>query len=617
MLAAPRAVPWVRPRLWLVLRYAFLLGSLATLSVDAYALTAQEIYRQAERQVVVLEMLDEQGAIFSSHTALLLDKGKVVTQCDLLAGAASLRLRQRDAVYPAKAAQKDSARNLCLLSAPGADPAHAPVLQNDEPETGAQVYALSNALGMGISVAEGIVSGIRKSRGESFIQFTAAIAPGSGGGGLFDANGRVVGLINYRQRDGQNVNFALPARWLNNIEQRAADTDATEIWRVKAMALERAAKWKELAAHAARWAKSLQDSAEAWLWLGYAAERSQDWPTAERAYREVLQHEPSAVQAGTGLATALLFQNKPKEAFDTARSMLAYRQEDARVWLTLAYAERALDRLDEAKQAFERAVQLDSWNREAHIGLASIARLRGDWPRALAAQRQIIRIEPQDATAWTDLAEMYYRTNRPQRALSSAERAIALAPTNGDAWIAKGAALLALKRYQEAIATLKKGLALEPKRPAWGWGWLGDTYYGLSLYPEAIAAYREATKLEPGNTALKGSLGIALKDGLQFEEALDLFEKLKTDYPNDPFPWRQIGFVHGYLGQAERAIPAHEQSLSLDPKQSKVWHSLMEAYHMLGRHDDVKRAYQKLLPLEPGRAEYAYRTLILPYGVAP
>jgi tetratricopeptide (TPR) repeat protein len=584
--------------------------------IEAWALTPQEIYRQAQGQVLVLESFDEKDAPVSFHTALLLETGKAVAACDVLEGVANIKVRRGEAVYAATLERRDSTRNLCLLSVSGMAPTAALHLNDRDPEVGAPIYALSNALGLGIGIAEGVVSGVRQSKGESYIQFTAAIAPGSEGGGLFDAQGRLVGVINYRQRDGQNVNFAVPARWLKEIDQRAASTDAAVAWRAKALVLEREAKWTELATHAAEWSKALTDSAEAWFWSGFAYQQHKDWVAAEHAYRETQRREPAAVQAGIGLATVLLLQNKPKEALDVARSMLVYRQEDAKIWFIIGSAQNQLGQADEAKQAFERATQIAPWDREAYAGLLSIARLRGDWPAAVAAQRQVARVAPDDGAVWAELAEVYLRAGRPERAFASAGRAVELSPASGDAWLFKGMALHALKRQQEALEALKKALTLQPQRPAWAWAGLAEIYYGLGLYPEAIAAFREAFTLEPDNRT-QGRLGVALKDNFQFKEAFGIFEKLKIDTPTDPFPWRQIGFVHGSLAQWEAAIPAYEQALKLDPKQPKVWRTLMESYHAVGRQDDVKRAYQQLLAVDRTWAEQAYRDLMLPYGVMP
>ncbi len=580
-------------------------------------MTPQDIYRQAEHQVFVLEVLDKKGEVFSYHTAVLLDQDTAATQCDSVQGAPSLRLRLGTSIYPAKTAQKDSARNLCLLKARGIGSAPTANLSDDVPLVGTQVYAVSNALGLGISITEGVVSGIRTSQGESYIQFTAAIAPGSEGGGLFDAAGRLIGLISYRQRDGQNVNFAFPAKWLKEIGQRAASADTAEVWRAKALDLEHEAKWDDLAMHATAWSKALSDSTEAWLWLGIAQERRKDWPDAELAYRQALRYEPSATQAGVALARVLLAQNKPQPALEMARSMLAYRAEDGRIWLAIGAAERALGHADEAKQAFAHVVQLEPWNSEAYAGLVSIASLQGDWRSALFAQRQLLQIEGENPANWLELAGLYLRNARPERALTSAEHVIDLAPGNAEAWFYKGAALHGLKRRHEAIEAMQKAIALKPQHPEWVWGWLGDIYAELNILPEALAAYRAALRFTPGDASLRMRYGIALRDGLYFSEALQLFEKLRDEHPDDPLAWRQIGYVHAYLAQMEAAIIDYEKSLSLDRKQPRVWLSLMYAYHIADRREDLKRAYQNLLGLDTAMAEQGYRTLILPYAVAP
>jgi tetratricopeptide (TPR) repeat protein len=597
-------------------RHFIFIGGLSG-AIAVHAMTPQEIYRQAEHQVFVLEVLDEKGEVSSIHTAVSLDKNTVVTQCDSVQGAPSIRLRLGTSTYPAKTAQKDSTRNLCLINARGIESAPTANLNVDMPQVGAKVYAVSNALGLGISITEGVVSGIRTSQGESFIQFTAAIAPGSEGGGLFNEAGQLIGLISYRQRDGQNVNFAFPAKWLNEIGQRAASADTAELWRTKAIALVREARWDDLATHATAWSKALSDSAEAWLWLGIAQEQRKNWPDAELAYRQALRYEPSATQAGVALSRVLLAQNKPQPALEMARSMLAYRAEDGHIWLVIGAAERALGHTDEAKQAFEHVVQLEPWNSEAYAGLVSIASLRGDWRSALFAQRQLLQIEGDNQANRLELAGLYLRNAQPEHALASAEFAINLAPQNGDAWLYKGAALYGLKRHHEAIEAMQKAIALKPQHIVWAWSWLANLYYELQLFPEAISAYREALRLTPDDTGLKGRYGIALKDDLQSAEALRVFEKLRDEHPDDPFAWRQIGFVNANLAQTETAISAYEKSLSLDRKQPKVWLALMAAYHAVDRREDLKRAYQSLSGLDTAMAEQGYRMLILPYETTP
>ena len=57
---------------------------------------------------------------------------------------------------------------------------------------------------------------LRKEAGEnaSLIQTNAAISPGSSGGGLFDSEGRLIGLTTWKIREGENLNFAIPVDWV-------------------------------------------------------------------------------------------------------------------------------------------------------------------------------------------------------------------------------------------------------------------------------------------------------------------------------------------------------------------------------------------------------------------
>jgi tetratricopeptide (TPR) repeat protein len=162
-----------------------------------------------------------------------------------------------------------------------------------------------------------------------------------------------------------------------------------------------------------------------------------------------------------------------------------------------------LDHSEKAKTALERALQVDSWSYDAHMGSARIARASRDWRAAVAAHRALTRITPKDGNAWILLAEAYLFDQRPKRALASAEQALALVPDSSDAKLFKGAALVMARRQHEGIAILKQATAGQTQRPGWAWEYLGNAYYGLRMYPEAIDAYTQAMKLLPTSVSVK------------------------------------------------------------------------------------------------------------------
>jgi hypothetical protein len=69
-------------------------------------------------------------------------------------------------------------------------------------------------------VSEGIISALREAGGISLIQTTTAISPGSSGGPLLNAFGRVIGLTTATMNGGQNLNIAISARHVKDLLDR-------------------------------------------------------------------------------------------------------------------------------------------------------------------------------------------------------------------------------------------------------------------------------------------------------------------------------------------------------------------------------------------------------------
>lgn len=78
-------------------------------------------------------------------------------------------------------------------------------------EIGDTVYTIGNPRRLERTLGSGLVSGKREIEGGRWIQFTAPISRGSSGGGLFDAQGNLIGITSASVRDAQGLNFAIPA----------------------------------------------------------------------------------------------------------------------------------------------------------------------------------------------------------------------------------------------------------------------------------------------------------------------------------------------------------------------------------------------------------------------
>ena len=179
---------------------------------------AESVFENAWRSVVVVVTDDGQGG-----GVVINEPNQVATNCHVVDESPnSIRVYKgenrravRDAPHSAEIVSGDRERDVCILSVPGLWAIPAKIRPAAELEIGEEVYAVGTPRGLDFSISNGIVSQLRAEAGESapLIQTSAAISPGSSGGGLFDSRGRLVGLTTWKIREGENLNFAIPVDW--------------------------------------------------------------------------------------------------------------------------------------------------------------------------------------------------------------------------------------------------------------------------------------------------------------------------------------------------------------------------------------------------------------------
>ena len=84
-------------------------------------------------------------------------------------------------------------------------------------EKGEKIYVFGNPQGHTFSVSDGIVAGYRE--GDTNMQYTAPVSPGSSGGPIVNTNGNVIAVVwggNVEERT-QNINYSVPANKIYEI----------------------------------------------------------------------------------------------------------------------------------------------------------------------------------------------------------------------------------------------------------------------------------------------------------------------------------------------------------------------------------------------------------------
>jgi S1-C subfamily serine protease len=230
----------------------------------AHALEANQIFKIADKSIVVITVSDKAGKDLGLGSGVIIDPREVVTSCHVLKDAARIAVKQGDVIRAGKLRYQDTARDLCQVQLDDVFPNGQPVagyVNSKDLEVGQSVYAIGAPRGLERTISRGIVSGLRDAKDNSnLIQTDAAISPGSSGGGLFDSEARLIGIITFGLVQ-ENLNFAIPADWIGQLatRNRSRVADAPANVPVPAAATAPAADGRWYPAKGDRWRYRLLD----------------------------------------------------------------------------------------------------------------------------------------------------------------------------------------------------------------------------------------------------------------------------------------------------------------------------------------------------------------------
>ena len=165
------------------------------------------------------------GVIISSD-------GYILTCAHVVSGASQITVTIGDTDYTATVVGEDDTSDVAVLKIDATGLTPATVGDSDSLSVGDSVLAVGNPLGeLGGTVTSGIVSALNRSvtiqgtsstNTMSLIQMDASVSPGNSGGGLFNMNGELIGLVNAKSSssDAEGLGFAIP---INDAIQVAQD----------------------------------------------------------------------------------------------------------------------------------------------------------------------------------------------------------------------------------------------------------------------------------------------------------------------------------------------------------------------------------------------------------
>jgi serine protease Do len=249
--------------------------------------------------VLKVEVVRADGS-YSLGSGIVVAPERVVTNCHVTRDARRISVVRGGVRLPVQSQSSDAYHDLCVLQVAGVP--GRPVRLGDSAGLviGQSVTALGYTGGSEIQTSPGKVIVLHRMDGAQVIQSSNFFSSGASGGGLFDDELRLVGILTFRLRGGTAHYFAMPIEWLGAALSKGMHDEPISplganklaFWEqpadlqplfLRAASLEREGNWAALQPLASDWARSVADDPEPWYLLGVALDAQARTTEARRA----------------------------------------------------------------------------------------------------------------------------------------------------------------------------------------------------------------------------------------------------------------------------------------------------------------------------------------------
>ena len=308
-------------------------------------------------------------------------------------------------------------------------------------------------------------------------------------------------------------------------------------------------------------AKLKPDYASAFYNRGNALQELKRFDEAVASYDCAIELKPNDANALNNRGNALHKLRRFDEAVASYNQAISLAPGDASAFYNRGAALHELKRFEEAVVSYDRAIELKLSYPGIFFNRGNALYSLRQFDEALASYGHAIALKSDYAEAFNNRANVLKELNRLDEALENCERAITLKPDYADAHYNRGNALEGLNQFDAVVASYTQAIALAPDHKL-AFSGLADCALKL-CDDDAIAAYREAIRIEPNVVVVYCNLGIVLWRRGQLDEAVTAFCQAVALQPDHTKALFYLVVVCTDQKRLDEAVACYDRALSI------------------------------------------------------
>ena len=205
--------------------------------------------------------------------------------------------------------------------------------------------------------------------------------------------------------------------------------------------------------------------------------------------------------------------------------------------------------------------------KELNLTKAQNAVLSHDWGTAARLYKLLLKDDDSNITYLKALANVYVKSNEDEKAIPYYEQIINFYPHDIDAMNSLGAIYRRIKQYQKSVEILKKA------------------------------------QNEQNISSVNYNLGFTFKEMGNYEDAIECFESVITENPDDVLTYNHLGSIYLLQKNYEKSVNSYKHGLQVDQNHPILNYNLARCYAESKNYRDSIKYFEKALRTRPGWIE--------------
>src|SRR5207302_9888924 len=248
-------------------------------------------------------------------------------------------------------------------------------------------------------------------------------------------------------------------------------------------------------------------------------------------------------------------QGQSAQAIDEYKKALELDPNNSLIFSEMAESYLRNNRLREAVDTAQKAIQADRDNVEAHkllstVYLQVIGKANAQQPpstetinNAIHEFEEIVRIDPTERQSFLMLGRLYQIKGERDKAAEIYKKFLGVEPGSEEGVTALAKLQMDAGNYKEAVELLEEFVKQRPDSDG-ALQTLGEAYSDMNEYGKAADAYKRAAQLDPDDVEIKKNEAQALFLNNDIDEAGKLYEDLAKAEPEDGLARLRLGQIY-------------------------------------------------------------------------